>query len=64
MITKKQITEAGYVVLPKGAWYRLDPNIDPIAWEELSESLGFDPSCKEVIFCISGFKEIKEEVTE
>jgi hypothetical protein len=43
MITKKQMEEAGYTVLPKGGWIRLDPEIIPRDWEDVCSDFGVDP---------------------
>lgn len=57
MITKSQVTKAGYTILPKGAWLSINPSLIP-EWHELAENYGFDPDAKEVILCIAGFKEV------
>ena len=64
MITKSQVLKGGYTVLPKGGWFCLDPEIDPIGWDSLAENFGFDPTCKEVILCVCGYKEIYEETSD
>ena len=61
MLTKKQVMDAGYTVIRKGAWYRLDPMIDPRGWDDFAKTIGFDPSCEEVILCVCGYKEIFKE---
>jgi hypothetical protein len=61
MITKKQMEKAGYTVLPKGGWIRLDPTIVPHDWEDLCKDFASDPECKELILCICGVKEIYRE---
>ena len=63
MITKKELVKAGYAVLPKGGWLRLDPTIIPHDWHDLCGDFGIDPDCEEIVLCIAGVKEInKEEV--
>jgi len=61
MLTKKQIEEAGYTVLPKGGWFAIDANMIPHEWETVCRNLDVDPDCKEVILCVCGVKEINEE---
>mgnify|MGYP003351500688 CR=1 FL=1 len=61
MLTKEQVIEAGYTVLPNGGWFRLDPSIDPSGWDSLAENFGFDPSCKEVVLCVAAYKEVYEK---
>lgn len=60
MITKSQVLDSGYVVLPEGGWFRIDPEHDPSGWDSLAMNFGFDPDCKGVILCVAGFKEIYE----
>lgn len=60
MITKSQMMKAGYTIIPKGAWFAINPQIIP-EWDDVAEQYGFDPNCKEVILCVAGFKEIADE---
>lgn len=60
MITESQVKKAGYTVLPKGAWFAIDPETVP-EWDEVAKQYGFNPDCKEVILCVAGFKEIGYE---
>jgi len=60
MITESKMKKAGYTVLPKGAWFAIDPETIP-EWDLVAEQYGFDPECEEVILCVAGFKEIKDE---
>lgn len=59
MITKNQMEKEGYQVLPKGAWFAINPEIIP-EWDFVAEQYGFDPNCEAVILCVAGFKEIHE----
>ena len=61
MLTKKQVEDAGYTVLPEGAWLRIEPEMMPHDWLFLCGHFGVDPSCKEVILCVCGVKEINDE---
>ena len=61
MITKEQVEEGGYEVLPEGGWIRLDPEIIPRDWYDVCKDFGVDPHCKEMILCICGVKEIPFE---
>jgi hypothetical protein len=61
MLSKKQVEEGGYEVLPEGGWVRLDPTIVPHDWMDLCKDFGVDPDCKEMILCICGVKEIPFE---
>ena len=58
MLTKNQVLKGGYTVLPNGGGFRLSPDVDPLGWDSLAEDFGFDPTCKEVILCVAGYKEI------
>jgi hypothetical protein len=60
MITQSQMTKAGYTVLPKGAWFSIDPETIP-EWDVVADQYGFDPNCKAVILCVAGFKEVDEQ---
>lgn len=60
MITQAQIVNAGYRVLPQGAWIRIDPETIP-EWDDIANELGFDAQAKEVILCIAGIKEIDND---
>jgi len=64
MITKEQIVEAGYTVMPEGGWMYVDPEIVPRDWSDIAKSFGFDPDCKGVYLCVVGVKEVHEEETE
>ena len=64
MITKDEIVKAGYEVLPKGGWIRIDPTIIPHDWDDICKDFGVDSSCLEIILCVAGVKEIHEEETE
>ena len=61
MLTKKQVENAGYTVLPEGAWLRIEPEMMPHDWLFLCGHFGVGPSCKEVILCVCGVKEINDE---
>lgn len=61
MLSKKQVEEGGYEVLPEGGWVRLDPTIVPHDWMDLCKDFGVDPDCKEMILCVCGVKEIPFE---
>jgi len=61
MITKQEIEKAGYRVLPKGGWIKLDPTIIPHDWNDICSDFGADPDCKELVLCVCGVKEINEE---
>jgi hypothetical protein len=37
MLTKKQIEDAGYTLLPEGGWMYVDPEIVPRDWYDLSK---------------------------
>jgi hypothetical protein len=63
MLTKKAIEKAGYTVLPKGGWFRIDPYIIPQDWHDVCKSFGIDPSCKSAILCIAGVKEENNDGT-
>ena len=64
MITKNEIIKAGYEVLPKGGWIRIDPTIIPHDWDDICKDFGVDSNCLEIILCVAGVKEIHEEETE
>jgi len=64
MITETELKEAGYTVLKKGAWLRLDPGILSNDWELICEDLKVDPNCDEIILAIAGVKEVFKETTE
>lgn len=61
MLTKKQLEKAGYTILGKSGWVRIDPEILPHDWDHLAKAYGFDPDCKEVILSIAAFKEVPYE---
>jgi len=61
MITENELKEAGYTVLKKGAWLRLDPGILSNDWELICEDLKVDPNCDEIIVAITGVKEVYKE---
>lgn len=61
MLTKKEVEDAGYEVLPKGAWLRIDPTIIPHDWYDVCKDFGIDPECKSAILCIVGVKEEDNE---
>jgi len=61
MITKKEILENGYTVLPKGGWFYVDPEIIPRDWEDICSDFGIDPSAKGAYLCIVGVKEVSDE---
>jgi hypothetical protein len=61
MITKKQIEDAGYEVLPQGGWIRISPENMPRDWDDVCSDFGVDPSCSEIILCVAGVKEVYEE---
>jgi hypothetical protein len=61
MLTRKEIQEAGYAVLPKGGWIRINPEIIPHDWEDVCKDFAIDPSCKSAILCVVGVKEENED---
>jgi hypothetical protein len=61
MLSQKEIEQAGYKVLPKGGWLRIDPTIIPHDWDDLSKDFGFDPNADSVVLCIVGIKEVADE---
>ena len=61
MITETELKEAGYTVLKRGAWLRLDPGILSNDWELICEDLKVDPNCDEIIVAIAGVKEVYKE---
>lgn len=64
MLTKKQIEDAGYTLLPEGGWMYVDPEIVPRDWDDLAKSFGFDSDCEGVYLCVVGFKEKVQEEDE
>jgi hypothetical protein len=64
MLTKEEVEEGGYTVLPKGGWIRLDPTIVPHDWEDICKDFGVDPDCEELYLCVCGVKEISFEEEE
>jgi len=58
MITKKELEDNGYSVLPKGGWIRLSPEIIPHDWSDVCSDFGIDEGCEEIIFAVCGVKEI------
>jgi hypothetical protein len=60
MLTQQEIEKAGYRVLPRGGWVKLDPTIIPMDWYEICNHFNIDPECVEVMLCICGVKEIHE----
>jgi hypothetical protein len=63
MITKKEMEDAGYEILPKGGWFRIDPTIVPHDWHDLCSDFGIDPNCESAILCIAGVKEENSDGT-
>jgi hypothetical protein len=57
MLTKDEVVNSGYTVLPKGGWLYVDPEIMPRDWDDLAKSFGFDPDCEGVYLCVAGYKE-------
>ena len=49
--------DAGYEILPKGGWFRVDPSIVPHDWHDICSDFGIDPNCESAILCIAGVKE-------
>ena len=64
MLTKEQVAQAGYTILPQGGWVRLDPTIIPHDWHDICKDFGVDPDCEELILCVCGVKEINEGETK
>jgi anti-sigma regulatory factor (Ser/Thr protein kinase) len=64
MITKEELIEHGYDLLPQGGWVRLNPEIIPRDWEDICKDFGVDPSCHEIILAVCGVKEISEGINE
>jgi anti-sigma regulatory factor (Ser/Thr protein kinase) len=64
MITKEELIEHGYDVLPTGGWVRLSPEIVPRDWEDICKDFGVDPDCHEIILAVCGVKEIEEGINE
>ena len=64
MITKDELIEHGYAVLPQGGWVRLNPEIVPRDWEDICKDFGVDSSCHEIILAVCGVKEISEGINE
>ena len=64
MPTQKEVEDAGYTLIDGGGWLQIDPESSPEHWNELLGAYGFDPTCKELILCLVGFKEIHEESKE
>ncbi len=64
MLTKDQVVNSGYTVLPEGGWIYVDPEIMPRDWDDLAKSFGFDPYCEGVYLCVAGFKERIMETEE
>jgi hypothetical protein len=61
MLTKKEIEDAGYEVLPRGGWLRIDPSIIPHDWHDVCKDFGIDHNCKSAILCIVGIKEENDD---
>jgi hypothetical protein len=57
MITKKQVIENGFTVLPKGGWFYIDPEIIPHEWLDVCKDFGIDESAKGAYLCIVGVKQ-------
>jgi hypothetical protein len=64
MITKEELIEHGYEVLPQAGWIRLSPEIIPRDWEDICSDFGVDPDCHEIILAVCGVKEIMEGINE
>jgi hypothetical protein len=58
MITENELKGAGYTVLQKGGWIRLDPMIIPHEWEDTCKDFGVNPNCDEIILAVAGVKQI------
>ena len=59
MITKNKVEKAGYRVLPKGGYVRLDRELIK-DWFNFCGKFDVDPECEEIVFCVCGVKEIFE----
>jgi hypothetical protein len=59
MITKEELIENGYDVLPQGGWVRLDPETVPHDWHDICKDFGVDSDSKEIILAVCGVKEIQ-----
>jgi len=57
MISKNELVESGYTVLPKGGWIRIDPEIIPHDWEDICKDFNADPNCGSLILAVAGVKE-------
>ena len=55
------LQDAGYEVLPKGGWFRIDPSIIPNDWHDICKDFGIDPECKSAILCVIGVKEENDD---
>jgi hypothetical protein len=64
MITKEELIESGYEVLPKGGWVRLNPEIISNDWYDICKDFNVDPDCHEIILAVCGVKEITEGIDE
>ena len=42
MLSKQEVEDCGYTVLPKGGWMYVDPEIMPRDWDDLAKSFDFD----------------------
>ena len=61
MLTKKEIEDAGYTVLPKGGWIRINPEIIPHDWQDICKDFDIDPNCSSAVLCVIGVKEENED---
>ena len=62
MITKKEIEEAGYEVLPKGGWIRISPENMPRDWEDVCNDFGVSSDCLEIILIYSIFLSLTSDL--
>jgi hypothetical protein len=57
MLTKTEVEQAGYTVLPKGGWIHIDPEVMPRDWNDICKDFDIDPSAKGAYFCVVGVKQ-------
>jgi hypothetical protein len=57
MLTKTEVEQAGYTVLPKGGWMYVDPEIVPRDWDDICRDFNIDPSARGAYLCVVGVKE-------
>ena len=61
MVTEKEMKDAGYVVLKKGAWLHMGPEFIPHQWDQFCNAIGADPDSESLILAIAGYKEVRNE---